>query len=797
MANSPDRETLRKLLSALLPTDSDLEALCIDRFPETAGRFTGGMSRVEKTNLLLLVESADQILSALQERAPERYDRQQRLLDLPLRSMGTATVSTQPQPKPISHPDRPVPITTQAVPLPLSPQLPQDLGQPYADVVIVTALKDDEYDEARKVKDGLIGDWSQARIDGTEVAFADYEAADGQPLRIAMTWATRMRGTAAADVAGRLLDRLGAGCVAMCGVCAGRRGDVQPGDVIIADLVYRYDTGALRVEYDEHGQQHERFKADPDPLPLAEAILHRAQAFRVVGAPWIHERPLTLAAQCDWVLAQLNAGQDPLIHADSEQRCPAWSKTLERLKSLGYVTENLGADIQLKLTGEGTAYIRGLLLKHRRNLPTTPPWHLHIAPIATGGSVMRDPKLFDRLSETNRKVLGVEMEAAAIAATAHARNLPWVVMKGVMDHADHDKDDLLKRFAARASAECLIRFLRENPLRGKQRSNRPPAAVQPNRSVASGTASSHLKTTATVAPRITAPVTPLAVTPPVPRDLAVVHAELKKKLEAVLRESPALVKALHGYSTPTGAERDPVKAIANGLTLRHARDVVADLNELTKQDSTLRVAVVKLLGHVLPLAVDWDGLLAQAEAQKVQQDVLELPLRTMTLAEVINARLDGRSCLLVPGTYDMEGVAHVRLPSVAYAPMFDADGQGLAHAVLSNLWQEQQTSQTLLPDREEWQQIGRSTTTKDEFVAAAETEINKRGRKLNRYLLFMDARLAAAGIDEQTLDAWWNIAHHALQQTLPGLRLVRLKGREAEWKKECGLISDIRGLHTP
>lgn len=337
----------------------------------------------------------------------------------------------------------------------------------------------------------------------------------------------------------------------------------------------------------------------------------------------------------------------------------------------------------------------------------------------------------------------------------------------------------------------------EPPPRGRQRSNRPPAVVLPTRPLARSTASSHPKAPATNVAGVNAPASPLAVTPPVPRDLAVVHAELKKKLEAVLRESPALVKALHGYSTPMGTERDPVKAIANGLTLRHARDVVADLNELTNQDSTLRVAVVKLLGHVLPLAVDWDDLLAQAEAQKVQQDVLELPLRTMTLAEVINARLDGRSCLLVPGSYDMEGVAHVRLPSVAYAPMFDADGQGLAQAVLSNLWQEQQTSQTLLPDREEWQQIGRSTTTKDEFAAAAETEINKRGRKLNRYLLFMDAKLAADGIDEKTLDAWWNIAHHALQQTLPGLRLVRLKGRDAEWKKECGLISDIRGLHTP
>ncbi len=286
------------------------------------------------------------------------------------------------------------------------------------------------------------------------------------------------------------------------------------------------------------------------------------------------------------------------------------------------------------------------------------------------------------------------------------------------------------------------------------------------------------------------------MTPLVQRDPATVHAELKQKLEEVLRESPALVKALHGYLSPAGAERDPVKAIANGLTLRHARDVVKDLSELTQQDPTLRGAVVKLLGHVLPLAVDWDDLLAQAEAQKVKPDVLELPLRTMTLAEVINARLDGRSCQLVAGGYDMQGVAHVPLPSVAYAPMFDAEGQGLAQAVLSNLWQEQQTSHTLLPDREEWQQIGKSTTTKEEFFTAAKTEINKRGRKLNRYLLFMDAKLATAGIDNQSLDEWWNITHHALQQTLPGLRLVRLKGRGAEFEKECELISDIRGLHN-
>ena len=62
-----------------------------------------------------------------------------------------------------------------------------------------------------------------------------------------------------------------------------------------------------------------------------------------------------------------------------------------------------------------------------------------------------------------RKVLGVEMEAAAIGALAYATRLDYaVVMKAVMDHADADKSDNFKAFAARASAECLLAFLRDN-----------------------------------------------------------------------------------------------------------------------------------------------------------------------------------------------------------------------------------------------------------------------------------------------------------------------------------------------
>ena len=52
------------------------------------------------------------------------------------------------------------------------------------------------------------------------------------------------------------------------------------------------------------------------------------------------------------------------------------------------------------------------------------PLKVHVGPIASGNRVMQDHEVFDRLSEAVRKVLGVEMEAAALFAVAQVRGLP-------------------------------------------------------------------------------------------------------------------------------------------------------------------------------------------------------------------------------------------------------------------------------------------------------------------------------------------------------------------------------------
>jgi nucleoside phosphorylase len=326
--------------------------------------------------------------------------------------------------------------------------------------VIITARKD-EYDETVKVDAAALDDWHTERVAGFDVAFRSY-GEGGKTVRVGMTWATKMRAPATADAAGSLVDKLGARLVAMSGVCGGRRGRVVPGDVVVGTLLYTYDTGGIEVELDATGQRVERFKAEPDPYPLAEPLHRAADAYRTEApiifkdAPWLVARPPNLEEQGDWVLFQLRQGEDPAVHADSQARCPSWQPSLERLKKLNYVVVRPG----LKLTESGTAYIDHKLVLNRNKLPPPPKWGVHPAPMATGNNVMRDPTLFDRLSNTMRDVLGVDMEASAIGRIAHARGLPWVVMKGVMDHADHDKDDELKPFAARAAAECLFRFLR-------------------------------------------------------------------------------------------------------------------------------------------------------------------------------------------------------------------------------------------------------------------------------------------------------------------------------------------------
>ena len=113
------------------------------------------------------------------------------------------------------------------------------------DVLVVTALKD-ELDALLDLDVDGAGRsaWTEER-DRYDFPFHVRALSNeyGEPLRLAAAWSGEMGETAATERAGTLIDELDPACLAMCGICAGKRGEVFLGDVIVANRVYSYDRG--------------------------------------------------------------------------------------------------------------------------------------------------------------------------------------------------------------------------------------------------------------------------------------------------------------------------------------------------------------------------------------------------------------------------------------------------------------------------------------------------------------------------------------------------------------------------
>ncbi len=75
----PSRASLRKLLESILPTDSDVRAFCVDYFASTAKKFAEGMDQTSKLSLLLEREEPSEIVDALKQHDPNRFQKSKHL----------------------------------------------------------------------------------------------------------------------------------------------------------------------------------------------------------------------------------------------------------------------------------------------------------------------------------------------------------------------------------------------------------------------------------------------------------------------------------------------------------------------------------------------------------------------------------------------------------------------------------------------------------------------------------------------------------------------------------------------
>lgn len=329
--------------------------------------------------------------------------------------------------------------------------------------VILTAIPL-EYQAVRQVKAGTWegSQWEEEEgPNGLPVAFRTFRGKGGRPLRVAVAQSPKMGATAATNTLLSLVQKYGPRCVAMSGVCAGHPKKTNLGDVIAAERLFFHDTGKKLPEEFQHDLEtynlREDWKVALENFPFKE---------RFREEPWWGSRPVPYEWQENWVLAKLHEGiEDPASLPECAVWCQQWETVIDSLWKEGHLEEGT-----LRLTDKGRKRIGAILIRHRNRLPdpspseTLIPFKVQVAPMGSGSPVVEDEKIWTTTAAYMRKTLGVEMEAAALGALAQAQRdykLDALVMKGVMDFANAGRDDHFKEFAARASAECLIAFLRE------------------------------------------------------------------------------------------------------------------------------------------------------------------------------------------------------------------------------------------------------------------------------------------------------------------------------------------------
>lgn len=318
------------------------------------------------------------------------------------------------------------------------------------DVLIICALRD-EYNALLKTLDGETS-WKEEVVNGWTVAKATIASPSGT-LSLMATWQNFMGREQAIAATTSLLqqEKNRIKCICMTGICAGRRGKVHLGDVIFADRLWSYDAGKSVVIEGVENFQGDQLQFRPNPK-----ILQRMQSFKLEEEKWLEFRPkYSLDYQERWLILQLLDGIQPSNNEIFQTYCFGFSEVIKRLRKRNWITSQ-----GFNLTNVGFKEATKLKEEHLFGLPNDPDFSVHVAPIATGGTVKEDENIFNYLAERDmRKVLGIDMEASGLAALGEILDMPVIISKAVSDYGDTFKDDSYRHFASRAAAECLIKLL--------------------------------------------------------------------------------------------------------------------------------------------------------------------------------------------------------------------------------------------------------------------------------------------------------------------------------------------------
>ncbi|NEP79338.1 MAG: 5'-methylthioadenosine/S-adenosylhomocysteine nucleosidase [Okeania sp. SIO3B3] len=360
-----------------------------------------------------------------------------------------------------------VPPSTPNNPSPIPPRPDTKPPSSTINILIITALKDEL--DALKNCDNQSGNTWQKLTDN--LGYSYYKTTlshkNGSKLNIVAARPPEMGEINTSILATRLVSELKPSCLAMTGICAGNKEkNVFLGDVIVADRVFKFDSGKLVADYKLIDNQQVHFE---EMLPDIHSYNLNPKwkfAIEYFTQDWLNTiqtpRPKSYSHQESWLLNKLYDYQQqpenyppPQHHPEKIKECPDWKEVIQHLRK----QELLKTD-SFELTKKALKEIQNERLEYLQKEYYKDPLNpqIHIGVIATTSKVQKDPQLFQRIEKMQRKILGVEMEGAAIGAVAEINEIPIIIVKGVQDYADYDKNDQFREYAAEASARFLLAF---------------------------------------------------------------------------------------------------------------------------------------------------------------------------------------------------------------------------------------------------------------------------------------------------------------------------------------------------
>jgi nucleoside phosphorylase len=357
-------------------------------------------------------------------------------------------------------------------------------NNPMCDVCVVCALSEEVEIFIREVS-RLCNVTFQRTFGPTtkrEYRYATIQNNQGEPLTIYVTWPPDYGPEEVALHFKPVLTELNPRFVAMTGICAGDKKKVLPGDIIIAESAFLYDTG--KFVSGKRGRKKQLY--DTNTYRPHSDILQFVRMFDS-WKPAVGQlrRPDSKRQQRDWLLNTLLETPelciDDISRQELEQHAPDWKEIVYKLQSGQHPL----------LTKDRTLYdpllVRELVYGKEKFPFKDPTFPRHYFATIASGSAVRSDNPFDAIQAPVRGAIAVDMEGATfyrtVAEFPHIRSL---LVKCVCDYADSDKDDSYHDYASAVSAIYVLFFIKDYVTHSLMPGSEPPVALDIARSLPGG-----------------------------------------------------------------------------------------------------------------------------------------------------------------------------------------------------------------------------------------------------------------------------------------------------------------------